>query len=240
MCWSSISGVTSRGRSRDSTSAVSDSEGEQPVVPGTQAPGQAATGRPWHAPRPETRTVDDVRTLRALSHPIRIALAEIVSIYGPITATEAGERIGETPTTCSYHLRELAKVGIVEDAGGGASRRRPWRLATTSLRTSKVQDDPAVALAVTAFAKVGRDRRMERYQTWVETEHLYPEAWRKAIRESEHLGWLTADELAELNRQLGELLSAYLDERRDPPNRSQGAVPVQVLLMSHPLALPDD
>jgi DNA-binding transcriptional ArsR family regulator len=184
--------------------------------------------------------VDDVRTLHALAHPIRMALLEAVSIYEPITATEAAERIGESPTTCSYHLRELAKVGMVADAGGGASRRRPWRLATTSLWTSKVQDDPAIALAVTAFAKVSRDRRMERYRTWVETEHLYPRAWRQAARESEHLGWLTADELAELNRQLAELLSAYLDERRDPPQRSQGAVPVQVLLMSHALALPDD
>jgi DNA-binding transcriptional ArsR family regulator len=205
-------------------------------VPATDPP----TGRPRHAPEWETRTVDDVRTLRALAHPIRIALAETVGTYGPITATEAAERIGETPTTCSYHLRELAKVGIVEDAGGGASRRRPWRLATHSLHTSKVHDDPATALAVTAFAKVSRDRRMERYQAWVETEHLYPEAWRNATRESDHVGWLTADELAELNRQLSELLGGFLEERRDPPQRHPGAVPVQVLLMSHPLALPDD
>jgi DNA-binding transcriptional ArsR family regulator len=214
--------------------------GEERPTRRDRSDGQVTSERAERAPSQKTRMVNDVLTLRALAHPIRIALAEIVSIYGPITATEAGERLGESPTTCSYHLRELAKVGIVEDAGGGASRRRPWRLATTSLSISKVNDDPVTALAVTALSKVVRDRRLERYQTWVETEHLYPTEWRNATRESQHLGYLSADELAELNQQLSELLSDYLDARRDPPQRSAGAAPVQVLLMSHPLALPED
>ena len=47
---------------------------------------------------------------------------------GAMTATELGERIGETPTTCSFHLRQLAKYGFVEEAGGGQGRSRPWRM----------------------------------------------------------------------------------------------------------------
>jgi DNA-binding transcriptional ArsR family regulator len=212
---------------------------EATAAPSDRAPDGLGVRTSERARRREPRTVDDVDTLRALAHPLRIALAETVGMYGPITATEAAERIGESPTTCSYHLRELAKVGIIEDAGGGTSRRRPWRLATTSIRHSRVNEDPATALAATALAKVSRDRRAERYGAWVETEHLYPRPWRKASRESDHLVWLTADELAELNQQLGELVSAYLDARRDPPQRSEGALPVQVLLTSHPLALAD-
>jgi DNA-binding transcriptional ArsR family regulator len=42
--------------------------------------------------------------LRALSHPVRLALLEALAT-GPLTATEAGELIDETPTTCSFHLR---------------------------------------------------------------------------------------------------------------------------------------
>jgi len=156
-----------------------------------------------------------------------------------MTATQAAERIGASPSACSYHLRELAKVGIVEDAGGGTSRRRPWRIAARSVQMLKVSDDPATELA-TALAKVVRDRRLERYEAWVESEHLYPRVWREAAKESEHLDYLTADELKDLNRQMAELLGTYLAEQGDPEDRPRGAVPVQVLLFSHPLALPED
>lgn len=82
------------------------------------------TAQPGQGPAalPDIRKITDVRTLRALAHPVRIALIEALIIDGPMTATEAGERIGETPTTCSFHLRQLAKYGLVEEAGGGKGR----------------------------------------------------------------------------------------------------------------------
>ena len=77
--------------------------------------------RSSQAPRqlPNIREITDARTLRALSHPVRLALIEQLTIGGPMTATEVGELIGESPTTCSFHLRQLAKYGFVEEAGGG-------------------------------------------------------------------------------------------------------------------------
>src|SRR3984957_4158463 len=76
------------------------------------------------------RRVSDARTMRALTHPVRIALIEQLSVVGPMTATEVGELIGESPTTCSFHLRQLAKYGFVEEAGGGKGRARPWRMSS--------------------------------------------------------------------------------------------------------------
>jgi hypothetical protein len=35
--------------------------------------------------------------------------------------------LGESPASCAFHLRTLAKYGFVEKAGGGRSRERPWR-----------------------------------------------------------------------------------------------------------------
>ena len=68
------------------------------------------------------RELTDSRTLRALTHPVRIALIEALLLGGAMTATEVGERMGESPTTCSFHLRQLAKYGFVEEAGGGKGR----------------------------------------------------------------------------------------------------------------------
>src|SRR3984885_9676918 len=81
----------------------------------------------------ELRKITDARTLRALAHPVRIALFEELALGGAMTATEIGERIGETATTCSFHLRQLAKYGFVEEAGGGAGRSRPWRAAAVGM-----------------------------------------------------------------------------------------------------------
>src|SRR4030088_3589210 len=70
----------------------------------------------------------DPRALRALAHPLRLRLLELLVLRGPMTATEAADLLGESPANCSFHLRTLAKYGYVEEAGGGRGRQRPWRL----------------------------------------------------------------------------------------------------------------
>ena len=65
-------------------------------------------------PRDSLRRVTDAKTMRALAHPVRISLIELLIIAGPMTATQAAEKIGESPSTCSFHLRQLAKYGFVE------------------------------------------------------------------------------------------------------------------------------
>src|SRR5580698_10256418 len=72
----------------------------------------------------DVRQLTDSRTLRALTHRVRIALIEALLLGGAMTATEVGEQIGESSTTCSFHLRQLAKYGFVEEAGGGKGRSR--------------------------------------------------------------------------------------------------------------------
>ena len=71
-------------------------------------------GQAPHIASDEPRKLTDPRAMRAVAHPIRIALLEVLGSEGPLTATEAGELIGESPTTCSFHLRQLAKYGFIE------------------------------------------------------------------------------------------------------------------------------
>jgi DNA-binding transcriptional ArsR family regulator len=119
-------------------------------------------------PRTDVRDVSDPRAMRALAHPVRLALLDALGIHGPLTATEAGEAIGESPTTCSFHFRQLAKYGFVEEAGRGAGRRRPWRLAHVGLHFTDVHDDPATATAATALDGVIRERRIGRMRAGME------------------------------------------------------------------------
>ena len=104
------------------------------------------------------REVTDPRAMRALAHPIRLALLEALADAGTLTATEAGERVGESPANASFHLRQLAKYGYVEEAEKGAGRRRPWKLRQLGLRFTDVHDDPATAEAGRALSRVVHDR----------------------------------------------------------------------------------
>jgi DNA-binding transcriptional ArsR family regulator len=199
------------------------------MSPNTDAPGELAAGQE------PMRRVTDARTMRALAHPVRIALLEELVLAGPLTATEIGERIGETPTTCSFHLRQLARYGFVEEAGGGKGRARPWRLTSIGISFSSTSDDPEAEIAAGVLSRLVRERQLGRYWTWVETRASYPRAWRNAADESEYLFYLTPAELKELGQELAVMLNARFRERlTDPAQRPAGSVPVEMLLLSFP------
>ena len=203
----------------------------------------AAPGPPGPpAPKPELpelRQVTDARTMRALSHPVRIALIEALSLEGPMTATEVGEMIGESPTTCSFHLRQLAKYGFVEEAGGGKGRARPWRMTSIGQQIS-AHGDPEAELAAGALVRLIRERQLDRYRAWLETKAAYPPEWREAAGDSEYVFYLTAGELEQLNHELLAMLMPRFRERlTDASQRPPGSVPVEMLVFSYPIALPE-
>ena len=106
----------------------------------------------------EHRRLSDPRELRALSHPTRLALLELLDAEGPMTATQAGELMGESPASASFHLRTLAKYGFVEEAPGGRGRQRPWQI---TLETQEIREDDLSAegkIAADAFVELLRER----------------------------------------------------------------------------------
>jgi DNA-binding transcriptional ArsR family regulator len=70
---------------------------------------------------------DDTRAVKALTHPLRLRLLDLLRYDGPATASELGRRLDESSGATSYHLRQLARHGFVEDAPGGHRRERRWR-----------------------------------------------------------------------------------------------------------------
>ena len=189
--------------------------------------------------RPEPRNLTDARTLRALAHPVRIALYEELAYGGAMTATELGKRIGETPTTCSFHLRQLAKYGFVEEAGGGKGRARPWRLTSLGWNIPAA-DDRETQVAGDLVLRLSRERAFARYQRWQETKAGYPREWREAADDSEYVTYVTAEELTQVKKELHAVLARFRERLRDPAKRPPGALPVETLLLSYPIEPPPD
>jgi predicted ArsR family transcriptional regulator len=189
---------------------------------------------PEYLPNPEPRRLTDPRAMRAVAHPVRIALLEVLSVEGPLTATQAGEMIGESPTTCSFHLRQLAKYGFIEEVAGVAGRKRPWRIVSTGLSYSDVSDDLETRLAGTALSRVLHDFYLDRLKEGLELRRDSPEAVQKATGSSEFLLYATVEELQAVDEQITALIKPFYERIGNPKKRPVGALPIELLLFAYP------
>ncbi|MBM0277569.1 ArsR/SmtB family transcription factor [Micromonospora tarensis] len=189
-------------------------------------------------PDPRRMAISDPQVMRALAHPARIAIMEYLNSRADGgTATECAEVVGLSPSATSYHLRALAKFGLVEQAPSrGDARERVWRVPSASWFVDAGRDaGPAARAAEQALMEAHAVRAMERIRDWSRRAGDEPAEWYDQTLFSDALLLLTAEELAELNEAVLALLRPYHPRRRhgDPP---PGARTVAVQYLTVPLA----
>jgi predicted ArsR family transcriptional regulator len=187
-----------------------------------------------------TLRLTDPRALRAVAHPLRLALIGQLRLRGPLTATQASELVGASPSSCSFHLRQLAKYGLVEEAGGGRGREKPWRATAMSTSWPSTPDNPEAALATQVLNTAVAERYHAVMREWIAASGDEPAAWREATQFGDSLLYLTADELAELGRETQALLERYALRMAHPETRPAGARPVTWLHIAVPTDRPAD
>jgi len=184
-----------------------------------------------------TRKLTDARAMRALAHPVRIALLEALMHAGTLTATQASELVAESPANCAFHLRTLAKYGYVEEAGGGKGRERPWRRAHTELHITTEQEDPGAALAAEELGRFWLETTLDRARSMLSGRRVWPEEWRHTglLGESEYIAYMTPDEAREFEAEVQHLYRRFEDRVDHPERRPDGAMPIEMLLLNYPL-----
>jgi DNA-binding transcriptional ArsR family regulator len=182
----------------------------------------------------ESRHITDAQTMRAMAHPVRLELLDLMRRDGEITASRAAELLGESPGNMSWHLQTLAKYGFVEEAGGGKGRSRPWRLIAAREYITTSADDPVVDAAADVLVNQVLDRDYAQVRQFLATRSRYPQEWQAAPFVSDTIIYLTANELIALREEISGLLDRHA-ERTDPGKRPEGALPVHVGAHGHPL-----
>ncbi len=177
----------------------------------------------------------DPKALRALAHPVRLALVGQLRVHGQLTATQAAELLGESSASCSFHLRQLAKYGLVEEAGGGQGRERPWRATAMFTSWPEVADDPKVEAAVGMLRGVITERYLDGLARWYDAMPDEPPEWQEAADFGDTILYVTAEELADLTRRTREIADGYLDRQTRPELRPPGSRLVSVLHIAHPV-----
>jgi predicted ArsR family transcriptional regulator len=182
----------------------------------------------------EPRELTDPKVMRALTHPVRLALLEVLATEGPLTATEAGELIGESPTTCSFHFRQLEKYGFIEEAGTGPGRQRHWKFAHGGMRFSDTSDDPEANIAAKSLSRLVTDRAIARMQAYEDSKANYPKDWQQAAESTETVLYVTPTELNELNADIRTVLERHRERLTDAEARPDASQLVEILLFTYP------
>ncbi|MCX4434234.1 MULTISPECIES: ArsR/SmtB family transcription factor [Streptomyces] len=180
-------------------------------------------------PLPEERQVRtlDARTLRGIAHPLRMQLLYALRQRGPATASMLAERLGESSGATSYHLRQLAAHGFVEDAPErGKGRERWWQAVDQGVYfdANLLKDgDPTVRGAADMYLHEVATTHTRELSTWLGTRDDWSEDWYRASDMSDWTLRLTSGQARELTEKMHDLLESYrpLAGAEDDPDAEQ-------------------
>lgn len=167
--------------------------------------------------------------LRAYAHPLRMALVGLLRREGPLTATQAAERLGESVPNCSFHLRQLAKYGLAERIPGSDARERPWRATALFTSWEFGSDDPEAEAAAQHLTATSLERHFERIRQWLARLSDEPPKWRRAAGASDYVLYVTPEELTALVEKTSDLFAEYLPRLTDPSLRPANSRAVHLL-----------
>lgn len=174
--------------------------------------------------------------MRAMAHPLRLELMELLWLHGPMTATEASERVDESPANCSFHLRTLAKYGFVEEVPGGRGRQRYWRSVEQDTEIRSEELDAEATGAARTLVGVLRDRMYAQLRQWDAVRRRFPKPWRAASFERHDRLLLTAEELAQVSKEIDAILRPFAGRTGGQATVPDGALPVAVVAFGFPLS----
>lgn len=183
------------------------------------------------------RSVRDPVEIRALAHPLRLKLHELVGREGAMTAAQAARQLGISQALASHHLRQLAKYGFVEQASAADHRERPWRVTSTSYSWAETVADPESSLAADVLEQLLAQRAVTHLADWQQRRTDAEPAWRDNTGIGQNLIYLTADEMVELRHALDALINPLVHRRKlgDAAARPAGARPVDLTIICAPL-----
>jgi hypothetical protein len=205
--------------------------GNAKEVPADAASAAAPAAEPEDG---EPVRLTDATAMRALAHPVRMALLELFGFRETLTATQASELLGESPANCAFHLRTLAKYGFVREAGGGKGRERPWTVVSRRMTLMTEQADPQAALAAGELGRIFFERWVDRTRRVLGSPNQVP-GWDEASGWSDTLLFLTPDEVIRLREEMLRMLMRYEHRLTDPARRPAGAFPVEWTIVTAPV-----
>lgn len=196
------------------------------VVEGEATAGPAGDeGSAGHLGEPASPMLLDATKLKALAHPLRVRLYDLLSDRGPATASRLAGLVGESSGTTSYHLRFLARHGFIRDvAGRGTRRERWWEVVPGGYRIEarRFLDDPELEAPMQVLAGELWRSHAEQLERWYRTHRTWGEPWISSSVSNVTRLVGTADEMRAVRDELLAVLERHAErlQDREPPDGS--------------------
>lgn len=180
----------------------------------------------------------DAGALRALAHPLRVKIYDILSQYGPQTASSLAERLGESSGSTSYHLRALAKHDLIQEcADRGTGRERWWErpVGGVSFANAEAIKTPsgraATQIVMSEFFKLRQQQLTDFIDRGLESEET---EWQEGSMISTATARLTPEQSAELSRKIMALIDEAVDNHRNQTGENVRPVTIRADLFPLP------
>src|SRR5882757_51368 len=183
--------------------------------------------------------ISDPKAIRALAHPLRLDLLQLLGSGGPATAAQCGRVLGVSQASCSFHLRQLAKYGFVEDAGPGRDRReRQWRVTQQRLSIRNGTDGGTVVRQ--QIERLVVERELQAILDYSQRPDGASPEWQHKAGIVTMMAVLSPDEVADLKEKWIALITPYTAAARaddpDPPSEPRaGQRHVRYFMAATPL-----
>jgi DNA-binding transcriptional ArsR family regulator len=162
--------------------------------------------------------------LRALGHTTRLRILARLQLHGDSTATECAAEIGESASSCSYHLRTLAKHGFVDEVPSEDGRERRWHARVVGIDFDAGADADEEFQAASALARAAMLELSDgTVRDYLEHERSFSPAWREAAAFIQTTIVATPAELEEITHRLQAVLEPYFRRARERTRTPRGA-----------------
>lgn len=184
--------------------------------------------------QPPVDVTTDPTRIRALAHPIRLALLDYLGSVDSATATQCAEAVGESVASCSFHLRTLAKHGFIERAESDDAKSRPWRAIAHDHSQRYEPTNPESLPAVAALGTAVVSQVSARLNAFLQAAPTLPQAAIDRSTLSTSTMWLTTEEHTELIERFIAMYEPFRERSSNPDSRPENSMRQNLFIASTP------
>ncbi|MCW2497016.1 winged helix-turn-helix domain-containing protein [Jatrophihabitans sp.] len=159
-------------------------------------------------------------SLKAMAHPLRVEMLRLLQLRQRASVTSLAAELGETTGAISYHLRQLARHGFVEEFTPEADAALPrspgrqqrwWRMAVDEIHTTGfgMLGDDSTRAAADFVLRDSAEARSRALTRWYETAVEWPAEWQRASSDADDVLDLDPTQTRALADELAALLNKY-------------------------------
>jgi DNA-binding transcriptional ArsR family regulator len=185
--------------------------------------------------------INDLGSMRALAHPTRLEILDLLRVHEALTASRCAELLGLSAKTCSYHLRVLGQHGLVEAVAGINAREHPWRRTfdetTVPLADPFPSDEQEWQKPVEELLQVGLQHNHGLLLQAVRSIRSMSPAWRSAFTAHGRTASMTPEQLRRWGLAVEQVTREHLAEAAAHPTADQR--PIRLVLYGVPQSNPE-